>query len=74
MGRSKELRTFGFICMVALLVVVVLHRLSCYKAQVDGFLQVLSAHTKYDSKRHAWKSELKEEKERQREREPEFLS
>lgn len=36
--RSKELSTSVF---TALLVVVVLHRLSCYKAQVDGFLQVL---------------------------------
>lgn len=41
MCRSKELRPFVFTCMISLLVVEVLHRLSCYKAQVDGFLQVL---------------------------------
>lgn len=62
MCMNKELGTFGFTCMIALLVVEVLHRLSCYRAQVVGFRQILSAHIKYARKKHAWEAELEGEK------------
>lgn len=55
---------FVFTCMIALLVLVVLHGLSCYRTQVAGYPKVLSAHIKYDSKKHAWQSELEGKKKR----------
>lgn len=43
---NKELGTAGFTCMIAVLVVVVVHRLCRYRAQVVGFPQALGAHIK----------------------------
>jgi len=50
---NKELGTFGFTCMIALLAVVVFHRLSHYRALVVGFPQVLRAHSKPANKKQA---------------------
>lgn len=51
---NKEMGTLtqGFTCMIALVVAVLLHRPSSYRALVFGFPEVLSAHTKLTSKKH----------------------